>query len=267
MGRVSFTHTTTTTTTTATTMSLDPVSAVISALKREGLIPDVLPESFSPSMLFSIIYPNGKEVLMGNEFQIDEAADEPQISFMPMSMPAEQADSAGEEVAYTLAMLDPDVPSRADPQNKAFRHWVVSDSHPMTTYCTRLIYAPITQISGLKSPAHSASAVASSAALKTQSAITPYMPPGPRPGTGWHRYGERSDDAPCVWIAQGLLSAFLLFQEPSAAPFILPDGAHEFKNEDRDDRRRWNGLAFAEKYGLKLVGANFMVVQGPPGEE
>lgn len=107
-------------------MFLDPMSAVISALKRDNLIPDVLPESFNPSMLFSIAYPGGKEVLLGNQFQIAETTDEPSISFMPMSMPAEQADSEGEEVAYTLVMLDPDVPSRADPQFKTFRHWVVS---------------------------------------------------------------------------------------------------------------------------------------------
>ena len=107
-------------------MAADPVSAVVTALKREGLIADVLPESFTPSMLFSIVYPNGKEVLLGNEFQLDEPTDEPEVIISPMSMPAEQADSQGEEVGYTLVMLDPDVPSRAEPINKSFRHWVVS---------------------------------------------------------------------------------------------------------------------------------------------
>ena len=106
-------------------LSLDPLSAITSALRRENLIPDVLPEYFNPTTLFSVVYPNGKEVLLGNEFQVSETEDEPSISFMPMNLSAEQADSQGEEVAYTLVMLDPDVPSRKDPQFKTFRHWVV----------------------------------------------------------------------------------------------------------------------------------------------
>ena len=107
------------------TMSLDPMSAVAAALKREHIIPDVLPDSFMPSFLFSIVFPNGSEVLLGNEFTIDETQDEPNVSFTPMSLPVEQADSTGEEVGYTLVMLDPDVPARVEPVYRSFRHWVV----------------------------------------------------------------------------------------------------------------------------------------------
>ena len=112
-------------------MSLDPISAVISAFKRDRIIPDVLPaDSFNPSFLFSVVYPNGSEVLLGNELTIDETQDEPLVSFAPMNMPVEQADSTGEEVGYTLVMLDPDAPSRAEPLYRSFRHWVVR-----TIYC------------------------------------------------------------------------------------------------------------------------------------
>lgn len=76
-------------------------------------------------MLFSVVYPGGKEVVLGNELLISETVEEPEISFVPMSMPVEQADSTGDEVSYTLVMFDPDVPTRADPQFKTFRHWVV----------------------------------------------------------------------------------------------------------------------------------------------
>ena len=106
-------------------MSLDPLSAVATALKREHIIPDVLPESFVPSFLFSIVFPNGSEVLLGNELTIEETQDEPIVSFTPMSLPVEQADSSGEEVGYTLVMLDPDAPARAEPLYRSFRHWVV----------------------------------------------------------------------------------------------------------------------------------------------
>ena len=107
-------------------MSLDPLSAVVTAIKRDHIIPDVLPaDSFTPSLLFSIVYPNGSEVLLGNELTIDETQDEPLVSFAPMNMPVEQADSTGDEVGYTLVMLDPDAPSRAEPLYRSFRHWVV----------------------------------------------------------------------------------------------------------------------------------------------
>lgn len=110
-------------------MAHDPISAVVAALKREQIVPDVLPESFMPSLLFSIVYPNGREVMLGNEFTVEETQDEPSISFAAMNMPTEQADSADGEVGYTLAMLDPDALSRAEPLYKSFRHWVVHIDH------------------------------------------------------------------------------------------------------------------------------------------
>lgn len=110
-------------------MAHDPISAVVTALKRERIVPDVLPESFMPSLLFSIVYPNGREVMLGNEFTVEETQDEPSISFAAMNMPIEQADSADGEVGYTLVMLDPDAPSKAQPLYKSFRHWVVLIAH------------------------------------------------------------------------------------------------------------------------------------------
>lgn len=166
------------------TMAFDPARGVIEALKREKLIPEVIPESFVPSILFSIVYPGGNEVILGNELLISQTVDEPEISFTPLNMPVEQADSEGDEVTYTLVLFDPDVPTRADPQFKTFRHWVVrilmarviSDTHDDG------------QITGLKSPASTSATTASSAALKIHPPVTPYRPPGPRPESGVHRY-------------------------------------------------------------------------------
>jgi phosphatidylethanolamine-binding protein len=166
-------------------MSFDPVSGVSEALRRERLIPDVLPESFVPSMLFSVVYPGGKEVVLGNELLVSEAAEEPQVSFAPMNMPVEQADSDGEEVAYTLVMFDPDVPMSSNPQFRSFRHWVVS---LIISFVTEYLTQAMDKITGLKSPADTSAVTASSAALKTHPAITPYRPPGPRPASGVHRY-------------------------------------------------------------------------------
>ena len=117
---------------------LDPLSNVTDALKREEIIPDVIPTSFNPSLLFSVVWPNGREAMLGNELTKDDTVDEPKIQIAPMAVPVETADSGGEvriesgavagEVSYTLALVDPDAPSRADSKYGPFRHWVVSRS-------------------------------------------------------------------------------------------------------------------------------------------
>ncbi|EKM52967.1 uncharacterized protein PHACADRAFT_259141 [Phanerochaete carnosa HHB-10118-sp] len=208
-------------------MAHDPLSNVVTALERSGIIPDVVPaaRSFTPTHLFAVLYPTGtgREVLLGNEFSRDETLDEPVVSFTPMSV-ASTPEDANADPSYTLVMLDPDVPSRAEPTNRSFRHWVIT---------------------GLKPPAEpdSASTTASAAALETQPAVTPYRAPDPRPNTGVHRY------------------TFLLFTEPPAGVQI-PHDAPEHLNE-REQRRKWDVWAFANKYGLELVGANFLTVRAP----
>jgi phosphatidylethanolamine-binding protein len=107
---------------------LDPLSNVTSSFERESLVPDVVP-SFAPSLLFSVIWPEGGEALLGNELPLTAVQDEPSIQFVPMNLPAELAASGGEgdtETTYTLAMLDPDAPSRVEPLYKSFRHWLVT---------------------------------------------------------------------------------------------------------------------------------------------
>ncbi|OCH91729.1 PEBP-like protein [Obba rivulosa] len=205
---------------------LDPLSSVVTSLKREGIIPDVLPDSFSPSVLFSVNYPSGMVAMLGNELTVQDTLDEPTVTFVPMNLPQAQADSAGEsaadEVSYTLAMLDPDAPSRKEPLYKCFRHWVVT---------------------GLQSPPRTSSETSSSAALATRPATTPYRPPGPRPGSGLHRY------------------IFLLFEEPpSREPLLVPPEAPEH-GVTLEERRSWDPLTFGERYGLTLVGANYFVIR------
>ncbi|TRM62209.1 phosphatidylethanolamine-binding protein [Schizophyllum amplum] len=212
-------------------MSFDPLSSVVTALKREQLIPDVLPESFYPSGLFTIIFPSGKEVTIGEEVPLEDTGDEPDIVFTPMGVPDAntgeiQAGAAAQEATYTLVMLDPDAPSRDDPKFKSFRHWVIT---------------------GLKAPAATSASTKNMAALKMKTATTPYRPPGPRPGSGLHRY------------------TFFLFQEPVADAFAVPEGAPEY-GAALEERRSWDGVAFGEKYGLKLVAANFFLVRSAPAE-
>ncbi|KAI0777473.1 PEBP-like protein [Trametes elegans] len=197
-------------------MAADPLNSIISALKREQIIPDVLPDgaASTPSVLFSVVYPNGAEVNLGNHLTVEDTQDEPEIRLAALTGPWDDA-GAG-EASYTLAMLDPDAPSRGEPIYRTFRHWLIT---------------------GLKSPALTANAAGALNALKTHPATTPYRPPGPRPNSGLHRY-------------------------TSAQPFVVPQGAPEY-GAALEERRSWSPTGFAEKYGLKLVGANYFLVQSP----
>ena len=105
-------------------MPADPLSAIISALQKEQIIPDVVPAatSFTPTVLFSVVYPNGAEVNLGNELTVEETQDEPDIRLAALNGPWDDAP----EASYTLVMLDPDAPYRADAVYRSFRHWVVS---------------------------------------------------------------------------------------------------------------------------------------------
>ena len=52
-----------------------------------------------------------------------------------------------------------------------------------------------------------------------------------------------------------------MFQEPAGAePFTIPLGAPEY-GAALEERRSWNPITFAEKYNLKLIGANYFLVR------
>ncbi|TFK91314.1 PEBP-like protein [Polyporus arcularius HHB13444] len=201
-------------------MAADPLTSIATALQREQIIPDVIPSShpFTPTVLFSIVYPNGAEVNLGNELSVEDTEDEPEIRLAQLNGLWDDA----AEASYTLAMLDPDAPFRAEAIYRSFRHWVIT---------------------GIKAPAVTSNSAEALNALKTHPATTPYRPPGPRPNSGIHRY------------------TFLLFQEPAGPePFTIPQGAPEY-GAALEERRSWNPIAFAEKHNLKLVGANYFLVR------
>lgn len=57
------------------------------------------------------------------------------------------------------------------------------------------------------------------------------------------------------------VTAFVLFEEPqSAQPFHIPGGAKEY-GAALEERRSWDAMEFAARYGLKLVGVNFFHVR------
>lgn len=112
--------------------SLDPISAVVSALKREEIIPDVLPEEFTPSVLFSIVYPNGPEALLSSELAPADTQEEPDINFTPLNLSGESK-SEDEEPTYTLVLTgessSTDVITSNKPQLQAQIQTLVQEQH------------------------------------------------------------------------------------------------------------------------------------------
>ncbi|KAG1463804.1 hypothetical protein G6F46_002576 [Rhizopus delemar] len=84
------------------------------ALKKAEIMPEFVPNGFSPSVKLSIVYPN-KKVDLGNFIAPSESVEAPRISFA----------NSDRHSQYTLLLIDPDVPTKEDPSNGPFRHWAV----------------------------------------------------------------------------------------------------------------------------------------------
>ncbi|KAF4562456.1 hypothetical protein EYR36_004116 [Pleurotus pulmonarius] len=86
--------------------NVDPLAEVTASLASVQLIPDVVPPSasFSPSVLFSVVWPSGKRASLGNELTRDDTLDEPDVVFTPMG--TLNSGEGGSETSYTLVMCD-----------------------------------------------------------------------------------------------------------------------------------------------------------------
>ncbi|CAE6439407.1 unnamed protein product [Rhizoctonia solani] len=129
----------------------------------EGIVPDVLP-SFNPTSFIYLTYTgnlsdgtHSKVVLPGTNFVRNDTLFFPEISV--------QGVKGG---PYVVAMVDPDVPSRAKPTISQVRHFLAAN---FTVSNTRSKY------------------VHQSYVLKnTTVAVSDYVTPTPGAGTGLHRY-------------------------------------------------------------------------------
>ncbi|BGP12705.1 hypothetical protein JCM10213_008843 [Rhodosporidiobolus nylandii] len=127
------------------------LSALKQAIAKHGLLgSSVMPRDFVPSLVVGARYPNneyGFPVEPGETYPVQATQEQPTIAF-----------SAEEGGKYTLALLDPDAPSREEPKWGPFRHWLISGLKP------------------------------GSPVFVERETLTPYMGPAPPAGTGPHRY-------------------------------------------------------------------------------
>merc|ERR1719184_12230 len=79
-----------------------------------GVKPDVV--SVAPPNLLQVEYPEGPAAL-GDTLQVSKTGSQPLVSFP----------GADPDQLYTIAMVDPDAPSRENPRAAQWNHWLVTN--------------------------------------------------------------------------------------------------------------------------------------------
>ncbi|GJQ70400.1 hypothetical protein Trydic_g22829 [Trypoxylus dichotomus] len=116
---------------------------ILEKMEKEGIIPDVI--DVVPKETLEVTYPGGEKVNFGEELTPTQVKDPPTVNW-----------TATQNAYYTLAMVDPDAPSRENPIFREVNHWLIGN------------------ILGSD--------------LESGEVITGYMGSGPPKGTGLHRY-------------------------------------------------------------------------------
>jgi phosphatidylethanolamine-binding protein (PEBP) family uncharacterized protein len=136
-------------------------------------------------------------------------------------------------------MTDPDAPTREDPTNGEYCHWIA-------TGLTLELLQRTTVSSGSQAVLGSSSGAQIAGPMKD---LLPYRPPGPPKKTGYHRY------------------VLVLLKSASKLPPQQGSGIEKALTPP-SDRPRWGNAKprqgvrqWAAKEGLEVVGANFFFSQ------
>ncbi|GAB7348000.1 hypothetical protein MBLNU459_g5497t1 [Dothideomycetes sp. NU459] len=200
---------------------------LIYELQKAEIIPTVI-DAFSPTVALSIFWENATAEL-GNTIAPSRVQSAPAIEFLAVSPAARSSSSSSSSssskrgMQYTLALTDPDAPSRDNPEWSQICHWIATG-------------IPF-------SGAEDGIALASGGDAEGVTEIMPYKPPGPPPRTGKHRY---------VFVAlapRNGTSERLQLSKPK-------DRQHWGYGKERQGLRTW-----AAENGLEVVGANFIYSQ------
>jgi hypothetical protein len=202
-------------------------------LKKAEIIPTVIDE-FNPLLTLSMFSENATAEL-GNTIDSSRLQSAPDVQFINIttgsaSVSAQRdgvVDTAGlaerlGSMQLTLAMTDPDAPSRQNPEWSEICHWILTDVPLIWTSASR-------QPSSLADVRYDVSKAVD---------LMPYKSPGPSPETGKHRY---------VFLAFAPLNGTtekLHLKQPQ-------DRRHW--GYEKDDE--WRGVRdWAEEMGLGVIG-------------
>ncbi|KAF2459910.1 phosphatidylethanolamine-binding protein [Lineolata rhizophorae] len=124
--------------------------SVRAELKKAEIIPTVI-DDFIPYISVNVTWPTGKTADLGNTIKPSKTQGMPDVH-----LSADMTSSAASNMTYTVAMTDPDAPSRDNPEWSEICHWIATN-------------VSLSSASGLDE-------------------VMPYYPPGPPEKTGKHRY-------------------------------------------------------------------------------
>lgn len=102
----------------------NPLLEVKAALGRAHIIPEIITEDFTPTVLFDVCYGIGGNIRIGQEIDVDGVLDEPGLTLARIDGAGEAMKAGG---TYTVAIVDPDARPLAGETNRLFRHWLVRE--------------------------------------------------------------------------------------------------------------------------------------------
>jgi hypothetical protein len=122
-------------------------------------------DDFLPTFTLKISWPSNSTAKLGNTINPDDLQDTPKIELQ--DDPTSSMFKKSSPLKYTIAMTDPDAPSRDNPEWSEMCHWIAT---------------------GVKVSSSSSSSSRDIHTTKKFKEIMEYKPPGPPPKTGKHRY-------------------------------------------------------------------------------
>ncbi|GAB1726695.1 hypothetical protein NU195Hw_g6301t1 [Hortaea werneckii] len=200
---------------------------LISALKKAEIIPTVL-DSFHPKLALDISWKHAT-AHVGNTLDPDKLQERPKTTLSALNHDEDTSEadflSKRDQMQLTIALTDPDAPSRENPEWAQVCHWIAT-SPPKHSKADdeRLDTDLVTKHSHWKD-------------------IMPYKSPGPPPKTGKHRY---------VFVVLAPANG-----TKEALHLVKPADRQHWGYEKADlGLREW-----ADEMGLEVVGANFVYAQ------
>jgi len=163
---------------------------------------------------------------LGNTIKPKKAKKEPLVHFLD-TVPGANSDklsTLNSGIQLTVALTDPDAPSRDNPKWSQICHWIATDVHLSTNGDDDFLLGTHKE-------------------HQTLTEIMPYKPPGPPPKTGKHRY---------VFVALAPTNGTTERLNLSTPK----DRQHWGFEGERAGLREW-----ARENGLGVVGANFVYAQ------
>lgn len=206
---------------------------IVYELKKAEIIPTVL-DDFIPKLNITLYWPDSKVgTALGNTLKPKDLQHAPDLyAWFPDDEP-----SGLPNMSYTLALTDPDAPSRDNPEWSEFCHGIITGFRPQYPTASVIHSAPSAQTVRGK---HAYKAGFHLAEVKE---LVPYKPPGPPKKTGKHRY------------------VFVLLAPANGTSDELNLTKPKVRKHWGFGKERHGVRDWAEENGLAVLGANFIYAQ------